>query len=171
MTEKNKKKRKFDRKKKLKIFFITIFLLGVTALGTVGGIVLGIAKDAPEINPSNINSLLTQTSVILDQDGNLIEKIQTEEYRTVVSINKMPKHLKDAFISIEDERFEKHIGIDVIGIVKSAIDNIRAGEIVRGGSTITQQLARNLYLTLDQNWTRKIQEAYLALQIERELSK
>jgi len=171
MTEKNKKKRKLDRKKKLKIFFISIFLLGVTALGAVGGIVLGIAKDAPEINPSNINSLLTQTSVILDQDGNLIEKIQTEEYRTVVSINKIPKHLKDAFISIEDERFEKHIGVDVIGIVKSAIDNIRAGEIVRGGSTITQQLARNLYLTLDQNWTRKIQEAYLALQIERELSK
>jgi len=50
MTEKNKKKRKLDRKKKLKIFFISIFLLGVTALGAVGGIVLGIAKDAPEIN-------------------------------------------------------------------------------------------------------------------------
>ncbi len=58
----------------------------------------------------------------------------------------MPKHLKDAFIAIEDERFENHIGVDLIGIVKSAIDNIKAGEIVRGASTITQQLARNLYL-------------------------
>src|SRR5690606_36780441 len=112
---------------------------------------------------SDINSLLTQTSVILDQNGNLIEKLQTEEYRTVVSREKIPKHLKDAFISIEDERFEKHIGVDVIGIIKSALDNLKAGEIVRGGSTITQQLARNLYLTLDQNWTRKIQDASLAL--------
>lgn len=175
MTENNKKskksKTKSNRKKRLKIFFITIFMLAVIGIGAVGGIVLAIAKDAPEINPSNMDSLLTQTSVILDQEGNLLEKIQTEEYRTVVSINKMPKHLKDAFISIEDERFEKHIGVDVIGIVKSAIDNIKAGEIVRGGSTITQQLARNLYLTLDQNWTRKIQEAYLALQMEKELSK
>ena len=171
MTERNKKKTKSKRRKILKTLFITMFLIGVIGLGAVGGIVLAIAKDAPEINPSNINSLLTQTSVILDQNGNLIEKIQTEEYRTVVSIDKMPKYLKDAFISIEDERFEKHIGIDIIGIVKSAIDNIRAGEIVRGGSTITQQLARNLYLTLDQNWTRKIQEAYLALQMEKELTK
>src|SRR5690606_1730309 len=133
MAEKDKKKTKSNRKKKFKIFFITMFLIGVIALGAVGGIVLGIAKDAPEINPTNINSLLTQTSVILDQGGNLIEKIQTEEYRTVVSIDKIPQHLKDAFISIEDERFEKHIGVDPIGIVKSAIDNIRAGEIVRGG--------------------------------------
>jgi len=171
MTENNKKKTKSNRRKRLKTVLMIMFLIGVIGLGAVGGFALSIAKDAPEINPSNINSLLTQTSVILDQNGNLIEKIQTEEYRTVVSIDKIPKHLKDAFISIEDERFEKHIGVDVIGIIKSALDNLKAGEIVRGGSTITQQLARNLYLTLDQNWTRKIQEAYLALQIEKELTK
>lgn len=171
MSEHNKKKTKFNKKKGLKIIFITLFMVGAILAGTVSGIALAIIAEAPEINPSNMSSLLTQTSVILDEKGNVLEKIQTEEYRTIVTIDKMPKYLKDAFIAIEDERFEDHIGIDIIGIVKSAIDNIKAGEIVRGGSTITQQLARNIYLTLDQNWTRKIQEAYLAIQIEQELTK
>lgn len=171
MSEDNKKKTKSSKKKIFKYLFIFFFMIGTIIVGTVSGIALAIIAEAPEINPSNIDSLLTQTSFILDENGNILEKIQTEEYRTVVSIDKMPQHLKDAFIAIEDERFEKHIGVDIIGIAKSAIDNIKAGEIVRGGSTITQQLARNLYLTLDQNWTRKIQEAYLAIQIEQELTK
>jgi len=171
MSEHNKKKTKQNMKKGLKILFITLFMAGAILAGTVSGIALAIIAEAPEINPSNISSLLTQTSFILDEKGNVLEKIQTEEYRTIVSIDKMPKHLKDAFIAIEDERFEKHIGVDIIGIIKSAYDNLKAGEIVRGGSTITQQLARNIYLTLDQNWTRKIQEAYLAIQIEQELTK
>lgn len=171
MSEGKKKKTKFSKIKAVKISFIILFMAAVILVGAVSGIALAIIAEAPEINPSNIGSLLNQTSFILDENGNVLEKIQTEEYRTVVSIDKMPKHLKDAFISIEDERFENHIGVDIIGIVKSAIDNIKAGEIVRGGSTITQQLARNIYLTLDQNWTRKIQEAYLAIQIEQELTK
>lgn len=171
MSEKHKKKTKSKGKKRLKITFATLFILAIIAIGAVGGVVVSIAKDAPEINTTNISSLLNQTSYILDQNGELLEKIQTEEYRAVVSIDQMPSHLKDAFIAIEDERFENHIGVDVIGVAKSAIENVQAGEIVRGGSTITMQLARNLYLTLDQNWTRKIQEAYLALQIEKELTK
>lgn len=173
MSEDNKKKSKPKWKKRLKIFFLALVILTIIGAGIVAGIVIGIIKDAPDINPTNINSLLNQTSFILDQDGNVLEKIQmnTGEYRTIVSINQMPQHLKDAFISIEDERFEKHIGVDIIGIVKSAIDNIKAGEIVRGGSTITQQLARNLYLSLEQKWSRKIQEAYLALQMEKVLTK
>ena len=171
MSEGNKKKAKYSKAKIFKYLFIILFMIGTILVGTISGIALAIIAEAPEINPSNIDSLLTQTSFILDENGNILEKIQTEEYRTVVSIDKMPQHLKDAFIAIEDERFEKHIGVDIIGIAKSAIDNIKAGEIVRGGSTITQQLARNLYLTLDQSWTRKIQEAYLAIQIEQELTK
>lgn len=171
MSKHKNKKTRLNKKKGLKFIFITLFMIAAISLGTVSGIALSIIAEAPEINPSNISSLLSQTSFILDQNGNIIEKIQTKEYRTVVTIDRMPKYLKDAFISIEDERFEEHIGIDIIGIAKSAIDNLKAGEIVRGGSTITQQLARNIYLTLDQNWTRKIQEAYLAMQIEQQLTK
>lgn len=173
MSEDNKKKSKPKWKKRLKIFFLILFLLAIIAAGAVSGIVIAIAKDAPKINPTNITSLLNQTSFILDQNGNIIEKIQNKgyEYRTIVSINQMPKHLKDAFIAIEDERFEDHIGVDPKGIIKSAIDNVKAGHIVRGASTITQQLAKNLYLTSDKKWDRKIKEAYLALQIEKALTK
>jgi len=173
MSEDNKKKSKPKWKKRLKILVLVLFLLAVVAVGAISGIVIAIAKDAPKINPTNISSLLNQTSFILDQNGNVMEKIQMDsgEYRTIVSINQMPKHLKDAFIAIEDERFEDHIGVDPKGIIKSAIDNIKAGHIVRGASTITQQLAKNLYLTTEKKFDRKIKEAYLALQIEKALTK
>ncbi|MCF6466477.1 penicillin-binding protein 1A [Clostridium sp. Cult2] len=171
MSEENKKKSKPKWRKRLKIFFLVLFLLAIIAVGAISGVVIAIAKDAPKINPQNISSLLNQTSFILDQNGNVLEKIQTEEYRTIVGIDQMPQHLKDAFISIEDERFNEHIGVDPKGIIKSAIDNVKAGHIVRGASTITQQLAKNLYLTEDKKFDRKIKEAYLALQIEKALTK
>ena len=97
----------------------------VIAAGTVGGIVVAIVKDAPEIDPTNISSLLNQTSFILDENGKVIEKIQTEEYRTIVSLSKIPSHLQDAFIAIEDERFESHIGVDPRGIASSLMDNLK----------------------------------------------
>ena len=132
---------------------------------------IAIAKDAPDIEPSNIEALLNQTSFILDENGKVIEKIQTEEYRTIVDLEKIPKHLQDAFVSIEDERFEKHMGVDPKGIMSAVVDNIRAKSTVRGASTITQQLARNLYLTNEKKLDRKIKEAYIALQLEKALTK
>lgn len=178
MSEDNKKKSDVTKKKKrkkngLKIFLLILLMIAVIAIGAVAGMVIAIAKEAPDIDPTNIESLLTQTSFILDESGNVIEKIQSEknEYRTIVKLDKMPKHLQDAFTSIEDERFKTHIGVDPKGIIKSTIDNIKAGRIVRGASTITQQLARNLYLTDEKKLDRKIKEAYLALQIEKVLTK
>jgi penicillin-binding protein 1A len=171
MSESNRKAPQKKKRKGLKIFFIVLIMLIVVAIGAVGGIVIAIAKDAPEIDPTNITSLLNQTSFILDENGKVIEKIQTEEYRTIVSLNKIPIHLRDAFVSIEDERFETHIGVDPRGIISSLIDNIKAGHTVRGASTITQQLARNLYLSNEKKLDRKIKEAYLALQIEKSLTK
>ena len=148
-------------------------MLIVAAAGATVGVVIGIAKEAPEIDPTNIYSLLSQTSFIVDQNGNPIEKVQNEdyEYRTIVELDKMPKHLRDAFISIEDERFNSHIGVDPRGIMSALWDNIKAGHTVRGASTITQQLARNLYLNNDVKLDRKIKESYLALQIEKALTK
>lgn len=170
----NKNKKKSPGKiiwKSIKILLIILLVLGIIGGGVVFGVVLSIIKDAPEIDPTRINASLDLTSTIYDSEGNLIEKIQAPEFRTVVKINEMPKHLRDAFIAIEDERFETHFGVDPRGIISSAIDNIKAGTIVRGASTITQQLARNVYLTLDQEWDRKIKEAYLALQMEKALTK
>lgn len=176
MSEKDKKKKKRIKLtflKAIKIFVILLLITIIIGGGTVAAMVLSIIKDAPEIDPSTINSSLNQTSTIYDSENTLIEKIQSVsgEYRTIVAVDKMPKHLLDAFISIEDERFYDHIGVDPKGILASALDNFKAGDIVRGGSTITQQLVKNLYLNPDKKLSRKITEAYLAIQMERVLHK
>lgn len=88
-----------------------------------------------------------------------------------LSIEEIPKDLQNAFIAIEDHRFYSHFGVDPIAIVGSSIDNIKAKSIVRGGSTITQQLIKNTYLSPDKNLKRKIQEAFLAMRLERRLDK
>ena len=174
MSDDNKKKKrkgKITASKILKITLVSLLIIGILAGGAMAGAVLSIVKDAPEIDPSNITSSLAQTSSILDIDGNLIEKIQAPEFRTVVSLKKMPKHLMDAFISIEDERFEEHIGVDPLGIMAAIIGNLKTGSL-RGASTITQQLAGGLYLNRNEvSLTRKITEAYLALKMERVLTK
>ena len=108
MSEENKKetyiKKKKTKKKKngFQIFLLTLLVLIVIAIGAVFGMVIAIAKDAPKIDPTNIESLLNQTSFILDENGELIEKVQTKEYRTIVELDKIPEHLQNAFIAIED---------------------------------------------------------------------
>lgn len=170
IRKKNKKKGKLTIFKSLKILVIVLIISGILAAGVLAGAVISIVKDAPEIDPSNITATLAQTSSIVDIDGNLIEKIQAPEFRTVVPLSQTPQHLQDAFIAIEDERFDDHIGVDPYGIVAALVDNVKSGNL-RGASTITQQLARNLYLNNDVTWTRKIKEAYLAIKMERVLTK
>ncbi|MDY6064989.1 MAG: PBP1A family penicillin-binding protein [Finegoldia sp.] len=119
----------------------------------------------PDVNPDEINTMMSQTSEILDQDGNLIKKIQTTEHREIVDYSQIPKYMSDAFIAVEDERFESHKGVDPKGILGAFVQNLRAGGIVRGGSTLAQQLARNLYLTNERSFDRKFKEIYLALQL------
>ncbi len=170
----NKKKKKNRKKRKLSVFrLIIVFILvaGFIATGIVGGYVLAVIKTAPKIDPTSIDDYLHQSSYILDEKGNVIEKLLTEQNRTSVTLDKIPEDLKYAFISIEDERFESHIGVDIRGIMSALVDNIKAGSTVRGASTITQQLARNLYLTTEKKLERKIKEAYLAIQIEKQLTK
>ncbi len=173
-SKENRKKKKNNKKGKLSFFrlFIVFFLLfGFIATGIVGGYVLAVVKTAPKIDPTNIDDFLHQSSYILDEKGNVIEKLLTEENRTSVTLDKIPKNLQNAFISIEDERFYNHIGVDFRGIIGALIDDIKAGSAARGASTITQQLARNLYLTKEKKLDRKIKEAYLAIQIEKKLTK
>ncbi len=174
MSENNDKKTKKKKKsfsKALKIFIIVLLVLSVIAGGAVIGIVLSIVKDAPEIDINEINSSLNHTSSIYDNGGNLLEKIDAAEFRTFVTLDKMPKHLKDAFISIEDERFYDHHGVDPKGILSAALENVKAGRTVRGASTITQQLVKNITQMKDKTLSRKITEAYLAMKMERSLHK
>lgn len=180
-SRRNKKSDKKSNRIGIKIFkfaLLTILLVAFISAGAVTGLVIAIAKDAPKIDTSTIISSLAETSVIVDESGNLIERIHTKEYRQVVSIDKIPEHVQKAFIAIEDERFETHKGIDIKRIFGALIADIKAGAPVQGASTITQQLAKNMYLleeidrqNLMNDVSRKIKEAYLALQIDRELTK
>jgi penicillin-binding protein 1A len=103
-------------------------------------------------------------------DGTLFAELYVEK-RVPIPITQMPQHLKSAFIAIEDVRFYDHFGVDLRGIARAAYRNIARKGMTEGASTITQQLARNLYLTHKKSFKRKIEEAVLAIQIERTYSK
>jgi len=155
------------------ILLVILFVagLGVIFAGMTGGAILEVMKTAPKIDANSIKYEMSQNSTIVDEDGKEVDSIATSEYRQIVDYKKIPKDLKNAFVAVEDERFYKHKGIDPLSIIGSTFENIKAGSIVRGGSTITQQLARNTYLSNDQTYERKIREIYLALEIEKYLSK
>lgn len=158
----------------IKILLIAILFLGsimIVFAGITGGAILEVMKTAPEIDADAIKYEMSQNSTVVDEDGNEVDAIATSQYREIVSYDDIPKNLKNAFVAVEDERFNDHKGIDIISILGSMVENFKAGTIVRGGSTITQQLARNTYLTNDQTYQRKIKEIYLALEIEDHLSK
>ena len=153
------------------IVFLIIASIGVIFAGLSGGAILEVMKTAPEIDANIIKYEMSQNSTIVDEDGNEVDSIVTNEYREVIDYDNIPERLKQAFVAVEDERFYQHPGLDPQSIIGSAVENFKAGGIVRGGSTLTQQLARNTYLDNDQTYERKIREIYLALEIEENLSK
>jgi penicillin-binding protein 1A len=106
---------------------------------------------------------------ILARDGSLISEVGgADDY---VPLDLLPRHVADAVIATEDQRFFAHKGLDPWGLLRAAVANIRSGRFVQGGSTLTQQLAKNLYLSSDRTFTRKLEELALALWIEARLSK
>ena len=107
---------------------------------------------------------------IFSRDGRLIEEVG-ERRRILVNYNELPPHVVHAFVAAEDRRFFEHPGVDYQGILRAVYLLLRTGEISGGGSTITQQLARDYFLTREQLFTRKLREAFLAYKIEQEFSK
>ena len=145
-----------------------ILLVGVSGLGLFAYY----AAQAPEITEKDLTG--TYSSDLVDMNGEVFYSLGGEE-REYASADEYPQVLRDAVMAIEDRRFEKHIGIDPIGIARAAVGYVtNAGQIVGGGSTITQQLIKNSVfssLQEDQTLERKAQEAWLAIQLERKLSK
>lgn len=169
--------RKTNRKKKsswLKTTFWSLFIIMILvtflAAGTVLGVVAGIVKEIEPIDASNIYSFLDESSFILDQDGNVVEKVQTEGYRSLVDYRNIPDDIINAFVAIEDERFWDHNGIDYKRILGAFYTNFRTGSM-QGASTINQQLAKIIYLSPEQTYTRKIKDAYYGMQLDKQLSK
>lgn len=151
----------------MRYVILLITMLGIVVVGGGFGYLLAaenIRTDLPDIQPS-------YTTHIYDIKGNEIAVVHAEEDREPATIDKVPNHLKNAFLAVEDARFYQHIGIDVRGIMRALWENIRHQSVMEGGSTITQQLARNYYLTQEQSYHRKIQEMFLALKIEHRHTK
>lgn len=150
-----------------------MFIVAVAAAGIVlaSGVVFYFARTLPSVDRIASRQVV-QSTKIYDKTGKiLLYEISAGERRTVVPLSGIPQTLKDATIAIEDENFYTGSGIDWRAIVRAFIANLEHGEIVQGGSTITQQLARNAFLSLEQTLSRKIREAILAIQLNRRYSK
>lgn len=123
---------------------------------------------------ANVNSLragLEQPTIIMDEDGEEAGKLYAQK-GTYIDLENISPNIVDAVISTEDQRFERHRGFDPIGLGRAALGYItNRGQIVGGGSTLTQQLAKNAYLTADQTFMRKFRELFLAIEIEKQYSK
>jgi membrane carboxypeptidase/penicillin-binding protein len=158
--------RQWPRWRKLAALILLGLCLG---LGGMTGLVMGYMEDLPVVpGPDNLTpSLATK---IYDINGQLITQLAIEN-RTLISLEQMPPALPNAIIALEDRRFWSHWGVDPWGILRAAAVNLKAGRTIEGGSTITQQLAKNLFLTRERKFSRKVKEALLSLQIERRFTK
>lgn len=116
-------------------------------------------------------SIIEQTTSIYTENGEVIDTLFGGENRTVVPLEQVPPSLIEATISIEDKNFYSHVGFDFKRLARAIMVDIQHMAKVQGASTLTQQLARNLYLTLDKTWERKIKEAILTIQLELNYSK
>jgi penicillin-binding protein 1A len=145
------------------VVLVLIALAGLSAVGYV----ISIASSAPPLDSLKPRELGSQSEVRA-ADGTRLGFIQSNELRQPVAGAKIPKYLKDATVAIEDERFYHHKGVDYAGVVRAAVKNLSSHKTVQGGSTITMQLIRNLYISRERTYQRKIREAKLAEELENE---
>lgn len=172
--DQNSKKKKKNHKKGWKIFRICLFVLlalFIVGAGIVLGVVTGIIDKTDSVDLEDIQSY-SLTSFVYDKDGNQIGTFSGLENRVLVEYKDLPQTLVDAVVSIEDERFYSHKGVDVkrtLGAIVTYILN--GGKSNFGGSTITQQLVKNVTDDKSSSWTRKIREWYRALTLEKMMNK
>lgn len=155
-----------------KIFF-GVLALGIIGLASGAGLFFYYVSSAPELTEEKLVG--TVASTILDAEGNEIKEIGgNDQNRTLITAEEIPQVLKDAIVSIEDQRFYDHNGVDPIRIIGALFANLQQGGISQGGSTITQQLIKLSYFSTsseDQTLERKAQEAWMSMQLEREYTK
>jgi penicillin-binding protein 1A len=153
----------------LAIGIVVLVTLGLIAGFSAIGYVIALANGAPPLGKPVNRGL---TSSVYAANGQLLGYIQADEISTPVAWKRLPQNCKDATISIEDERFYQHGGVDYTAIIRAAAKNATSGKTVQGGSTITMQLVRNLYISAPKrDFKRKIREAKLASELEQEHSK
>lgn len=152
-----------------RIVILIAIILGISLICVGCGYVAGAIFSLPQWDPQKLAG--TESTIIYDKDGHPASRVFAEENRTPVSLSDLPPYLPEAFIAAEDNRFYEHHGVDVEAIGRALLANIKGGFGSQGGSTITQQLVKNSFLTLEKTFKRKIQEAILAIEVEHRYSK
>ena len=160
---------------KLQIFLILLVVAGL--LYYYGG---GYAKKVSELrreaidyvkNADTKTFMQDQTSIAYDVNGNTLSVLKGEHDRYYLTSAEIPQYAKDAAVSTEDKKFYRHHGVDYKAIMRAVYAMVRNGKVTQGASTITQQLARNVFLNQDKTWERKIEEIYISVELEKRFSK
>lgn len=167
-------KNKEIRKSKLKRFLLRLLLASVILSGALGiGTMFAlwtVYKQLPDVRQLE-NYTLPMATEIYTESGKLLTRISSQGRYDPIALKDLPKHVQDAVTSAEDRRFWQHVGVDYLGLGRAIFVNLRKGHVMMGASTITQQLIKNLFLTPEPSAKRKIAEALLAFQLERNYSK
>lgn len=153
----------------LKLLVLAVFVVGFMGLGLVYGVAKAYIDTTPAMDVAQL-TISDRTSYLYDMNGNEIMSMSSIEYRDWVDIEDIPEMLRNAFVSVEDVRFYKHSGVDFKRLFSAALE-ILGNSNSSGGSTITQQLIKNKILGSERTYKRKIQEAFLALQLETVMEK
>ena len=148
---------------------LLVLCAGLALFGALVGIAKAYVETAPTLDLAALDAQ-DKTSFIYDSKGNLITDYKGTEDRIMVSIDEIPRMLQNAFIAVEDARFYEHNGVDVKRIIGAFVTNFTTGSN-QGGSTITQQLIKQTVLSSEQSYKRKLQEAYLAMELETRYTK
>lgn len=179
---KGKPKKRIDAKtngftfffRTVKFFFIAMVVLVLVGGAVVANVVLGIAKDAPEISTQKFTAL-NVPSIVVDSTGAQYDILHTDEVRFPLPLAEMGENIQKAFVSIEDERFYLHQGVDYRRTISVAVQDVigrfTGSRSMQGGSTLTQQMIKNVFLTRDKDYSRKIKEIFMALEAEKVLTK
>lgn len=169
-NEKDEKPRKrFSLGKIFLWLFGLCFFCGILAVVAVAGLFYWASRDLPNISKiSDYNP--PQATTVLARNGAILGTLYKEK-RYLIDLKEMAPFLPKAFLAAEDDGFYTHMGIDPLAILRAAINNFRSGHMGEGGSTITQQLIKQLLLTSERSYTRKMKEAILAYRLEKDLSK
>ena len=175
-------RRKRERRKKqaksrsrvwlaVKLFVVVVLLALLAGLAVAAGAIYALSRDLPSLDTLQRNKLAVNTT-IYDRTGKiLIAELHGGQNRVLLSRNQIPDVMKEATVAVEDARFYEHHGVDYLGVARAMLENLRAGSVVQGGSTITEQYVKNAYIGDERTYTRKIREAVLAWQLEDKWSK
>ena len=176
MAKKKLSKKKRRRRLIRRLILLTLLLAFVTTLAIFSPKIVKIIKLAQEakelVNKSSLDTFMASgTTVIYDTDGNELCTMRESKDMYYVDIGQIPDTLQKSFVVMEDKDFYKHKGIDFKAIIRAVIANTENDEIVQGASTITQQLAKNIFLSQEVTWQRKVKEIFVAWDLEKKYTK